>query len=122
MVRHSTKHPKVWLLGAVFCTVTALIGTKNYHFETDLTKVFNRDVPAVVISKKVQEYFQTNTTPWVMTTDSIEEARVIEKKVEEDPMFDRVAGVTSLFPVDFKQRHEELKRVRRTDQASTKKY
>lgn len=110
MVRHSALHPKIWLGGAMLCTGIALIGTKNYHFETDLTKVFNRDVPAVAISEKVQTYFQTNTTPWVMTTDSIEEAHLIRKKAEEDPMFDRVAGITSLFPVELKQRHEQLQK------------
>ena len=110
VVRHSAIYPKVWLGGAFLCTVVALMGTEKYHFETDLTKVFNRDVPAVVISQRVQEYFQTNTTPWVMTTDSIEEARIIEKKVQADPMFERVAGITSLFPVDFTQRHELLQR------------
>ena len=61
------------------CVQDLRLSEPKYHFETDLTKVFNRDVPAVVISQKVQEYFQTNTTP-VMTTDSIEEARIIEKE------------------------------------------
>jgi predicted RND superfamily exporter protein len=109
LVFHASTHPKSWVLGTIFMTLLALLGTPRYHFETDLQKIFNRDVPAVQVAERVQELFQANTAPWVISSATMSEAREIHQKFSEHILFERIFGISDLFPVDLKKRHVDLK-------------
>ncbi|MEC7986306.1 MAG: MMPL family transporter [Myxococcota bacterium] len=105
----AARHPKRWLMGSALIALVSMLGMPRYHFETDLQKVFNRDVPAVAVSEKIKEIFGANTTPWVVSTTTLEQAQSAHRAFEESPEFSRVFGITSVFPVDLQQRHAHLR-------------
>ena len=108
VVKNSVEYPKTWFFCAFFCMFVAALGFPRYHFEVDLQKVFNRDVPAVKVSQRAQSLFQTNTTPWVVTSSSLQEARQVHRKFSEHEMFDRVFGIADVLPVDLSARQQQL--------------
>ena len=114
MAQHSTQHPKLYLLAAFALLVTALAGSPRFHFETDLKKVFSRDVPAIQDMERVQATFGVNAGPWIAITDSLEEARQMSKAFGANPLFSRVDSLASLLPADLEQRAQRLAANRET--------
>ena len=94
----------IWLL-----VVLSLTGVGRFRGETDLTKIFNRDVPAVQTGERIQELFNLSFAPWVVVSESLEEARSVQRAFAEDPAYVRVEGAASLFPEEFGARAERLK-------------
>ena len=45
-----------------------------FHFEYNLEKIFNRDVPATEVGDRIYAKIDSNTTPWIFLSDTIEEA------------------------------------------------
>lgn len=114
MAQHSTQHPKLYLLAAFALLIAALAGSPRFHFETDLKKVFSRDVPAIQDMERVQAMFGVNAMPWIAITDSLEEARQMSKAFSANPLFSRVDSLASLLPDDLDQRAQRLAANRET--------
>jgi len=107
-VQRAVMFPKLHIFAALLLCIFAILGMPRYYFEMDLQKVFNRDVPAVQVSQRAQDLFQTNTTPWVVTSQTVKEARTMHEQFSEHPMFGRVFGFSDIFPVDLAQRNQAL--------------
>ena len=110
LVHTASSHPKKWVFGMIFFVWVALLGTSKYHFETDLKKIFNREVPAVRVSERVSALFGINTTAWVISSKTIKEARQIHISLEESPVFSEVVGISDIFPVEGNIRFEQLQK------------
>jgi len=106
--RHAVAHPWLHLGVAVAVVVTSLAGSSRFHFETDLTKVFNRQVPAVSALHRLQELYGVNTGPWIATADDLEEARRLTAAFEATPEFPTVLSVSQVIGADASERHEVL--------------
>ena len=108
LAKSATKRPKIWIFGFVFAAIVSTIGTSNFHFEHNLEKLFNRDVPATDVGDRIYTKIDSNTTPWIFLSDTIEEARVIEDKIKSEDIFTQSMGVADLFPTSFDKRHKQL--------------
>ena len=106
---HATTFPKIWVGGSIFLCCVALLGTHRFHFETDLEKLFNRDVVAMETGRKVRDLVQIHPNPWVITTKTIEEAQHIVQQLQDNPMFPNTAGIATLFPSDLTTRAQRLR-------------
>jgi len=106
-VAHPVAHLLVWLavVGA------ALAGSPRLRWETDLAKVFSREMPALETSRRVQELFGANSSPWIVRVDSLQEARELTKAFEAEPLFTRVDGIGALFAADLDDRERRLSEV-----------
>lgn len=104
----SVRHPKLCVALSLAAMALALAGTPRFHPETDLARVFNRDVPAVQTTDRIEELFDLHFTPWVVITDTIAEAQAVHRRFEAAPEFERVEGIGSLFPGDLAARHARL--------------
>jgi len=105
---HAARHPLLHLAIGAVVVAAALSGAPRLRWETDLAKVFSRDMPALETARRAQRLFGANTSPWIVPTDSVEEARRITAAFEAEPTFGRVDGVGRLFAADLAARERQL--------------
>ena len=105
----SVRKPELVVGMALLLVVVSLVGTTRFRTESDLSKIFNRDVPAIAVGERVQELFGSNISPWIVASSSLEEARRVQAGFEADELFVRVEGAASLFPADLGSRAARLR-------------
>ncbi len=120
----ATRHPRICLLVSGLLMGAALAGAPRFRVETDLQKVFNRDVPAVATVERIQDLFELNTAPWVMGVDNLDQTRELEAQFKEEPLFSRTESIARFFPSDQPERQSILTDLRslvseRLEQAET---
>lgn len=108
LCRFSVRRPRLVLGTAVVLAVLSLAGSPRFHTESDLSKIFNRDVPGVAVGERIQDLFDANISPWIVASPTIEKARSVQRAFEADPTFVRVDGIGSLFPGDLQARAARL--------------
>jgi uncharacterized protein len=104
----SCNRPIFTVGSALIFSCLCLIGTKNFHIQTDLEQIFNRKVPAVIANQKLQEKYELNFNPWVFQADTLEETRRIHREVEQSAFISRVDSLALLFPENSESRHQRL--------------
>jgi len=105
----SVRRPKLVVGLSVLLVLLSLAGSSRFRMESDLSKIFNRDVPAIAVGERVQDLFDANISPWIVASPSLEKARKVQAGFEADDLFVRVEGAASLFPGDLKSRAARLK-------------
>jgi len=85
-----------------------LLGFKNFHIQTDLQKIFNREVPALEANRKLQQRYGFNYNPWVFQAETMEDVRRIQAAAEKVPFISRVDSLALIFPKNAKERHRRL--------------
>lgn len=108
LARFSARHPKPVLTFSGVVLLASLLGVPRFQFETDLEKVFNRSIPAVEQTRRLQELVGVGSTPWFIGTKSLEEAYVVEEKFTADPRFGHIDSATRYVRKD---RHERLQKL-----------
>ena len=109
LTKHAVNHPRMWVGGFTLWVVIALVGTSNFRFENDLENLFNRDVPATKFGDRIYDHLESNTTPWVFLSDSLEDARQVRSAVKKEALFANSIGIADIFPVPLSERHKLLK-------------
>lgn len=105
----SATHPRACLSGGVAVLLVAAAGIPSLHYETDLRRVFNRDVPALEAAEQLQSLYDRNAGPWIAAVPTVERLREVTALFEADPFFPEVVSAAPLFPVDAPQRAARLK-------------
>ena len=109
LTKNAVNHPRMWVGGFILWVVIALVGTSNFRFENDLENLFNRDVPATKFGDRIYDHLESNTTPWVFLSDSLEDARQVRSAVKKETLFANSIGIADIFPVSLSERHTLLK-------------
>ena len=109
VTKHAINHPRIWVGGFALWVVIAMVGTTNFRFENNLENLFNRDVPATKFGDRIYEHLESNTTPWVFLSDTLEDARIVRDAVKEEPLFANSIGIADIFPTSLPERHAYLK-------------
>jgi uncharacterized protein len=110
LARLSVRHP-VWVLGVtVLLSWGAYRGFEHQTFQTNLQKVFNRDVPAMGVADKIQSIFGINGSSWMVLADNFEEARVLAEKMKKVTFIDRVDSISDFVRSDAAERHQLIKK------------
>lgn len=109
LARVAALHPRPVLAVSLGVWVLALLGAPRFTFETNLEKVFNREVPAVQATARVQEIAGLGSAPWFVALPTLEEAYGVTARFEQDPMFGRIDSATRYVRQD---RHERAARLR----------
>ncbi|MDX1384225.1 MAG: MMPL family transporter, partial [Thermoanaerobaculia bacterium] len=104
----SVRHPWRCLVATGLLLAAAGAGVHRFRLETDLQRVFNRQVPALATTARVQELFGINTAPWILSADSLDEARALEAAITRESLFSSAESVADLLPIDGPDRHREL--------------
>ena len=110
VARLSVRHP-IWILAfTVLVSLGALLGFEHQTFQTDLKKIFNRDVPAINVADKIQAVFGINGSSWMVLADDVKDAAQLTAKMKSVPFIDRVDSVSDFLRPDANQRHQLLKK------------
>ncbi|MFZ9886542.1 MAG: MMPL family transporter [Myxococcota bacterium] len=109
------------LLAAIIMSWAISVGTE-FHFERDLSRIFNRQVPALRTNERVQELFGIHPTAYVVLADSLEDAREVERRFQDSPLFAGTESVARLFPADVDARVALLEAARDDITAQRKTY
>lgn len=112
LARRAHRHPWLFLGAGALLIGFSVAGFGRFHFETDLERVFSRDVPAIATTDRIQELFGVNSGPWITTADTLEEARELATSFEADPTFARAESAASLLPADLDERSRILRDAR----------
>jgi uncharacterized membrane protein YdfJ with MMPL/SSD domain len=108
VVEHATRHPRAHVVLSLLLIAAGLWGAPRYRFETDLQKVFNRQVPALSAMERIQERFGVNPGPWLVVTDSLEEAARVSDAMKAEGLFSRVDSAVRLLRPDREPRRARL--------------
>jgi hypothetical protein len=108
LTRHAVAHPWLHVAAGVTVLVVAVSGVPRFTYETDLKRVFNRQVPALAAMERIQEIFGVNPGPWVVLAKDLEEARAVERGFAKEPLFHRVESAARFFPADLDERTRAL--------------
>lgn len=115
----SARYPRPVLAISLGIWVVALLGTPRFTFETNLEKVFNRQVPAVQATARLQEIAGLGSAPWFVAVPTLEEAYEVAERFARDPTFGHVDSATRYVRQD---RHERAARLRAAaDEIETQK-
>jgi predicted RND superfamily exporter protein len=115
--------PIATLVATALLLALSTVEVSNLHYETNLERVFSRDISAVETAERIHEQFGLDPGPWLVAVQDLEEARKITTEFEEHPLFERAESLAFLFPRDLEERVAKLsslapelaKRVRREE-------
>jgi predicted RND superfamily exporter protein len=105
---HAERNPHFYLVVSAMVFVLAAAGAPRMTFETDLARVFNRKIPAIKTGERIQELFGLNANPWIVSVDSVAEARRVEEGFRADPLFGEVESIATFLGPDGKKRQAAL--------------
>jgi predicted RND superfamily exporter protein len=83
-------------------------GLPHFRYETNLERVFSRDIRAVDTAARIHDRFGLNPAPWLVAVSELDEARRITAEFDRDPLFERTESIVHLFPEDALRRSERL--------------
>ncbi len=109
MLARIAYHRPLAVLGitALFMAWSAA-GLPHFRYETNLERVFSREIRAVATAAKIHERFGLDPGPWLVAVSEADEARRVTREFDRDPLFERTESVAFLFPEDVLQRSERL--------------
>jgi predicted RND superfamily exporter protein len=101
---------KPWLTVVLFVIAAAFsaVGIPRFHWETDLEKVFNREVPAIDAARDLAARFGVQAAPWIVLPGSLEEAARVAQAARRRPRVLRVDSPSDLLRPDRAQRAQQL--------------
>ena len=94
------RRPVACLLIAVVLVGAAAAGIPRFRSETDLSKVFSREVSVVGTMERVSELFGVHSAPWVIPAEGLEEARRVSDALATSTTFTEVRSLADLLPAD----------------------
>jgi hypothetical protein len=102
------RHP--WPVLAAGLTVMVISGVeaRSVDYETNLERVFSRDIDAVETARQIHQRYGVDAAPWVVAARDPGHARELARAFGSDPMFGRVETLAWLFPPDVEARRQAL--------------
>lgn len=99
--------------GWVWLATVAVLGWAGgelggLRYETNLERVFSRDIDAVETARRIHEVFGLDPGPWVVPADDLEQARRLTAAFEAEPVFGRVDSAALLLQPDVEERRRIL--------------
>jgi len=111
VVRWATERPVRCLVVSGVLVAAALAGLPRLQVETRLERIMNRGVPAIAMVDRIQEVLGTNGAPWILSAESLEEAREFAGRLDGHPLFSETISLGTILPADLPERGSALHRV-----------
>lgn len=88
--------------------VAAGLEARSLHYETNLERVFSRDIEAVETARRIRDLFGVDPGPWLVATPDLGEARRITDAFVAAPLFARAESLAVVLRDDRDARRERL--------------
>ena len=111
LVGWATVRPVRCLVVSAVLLAVALAGLPRLQVETRLERIMNRGVPAIAMVDRIQEVLGTNGAPWILTAESLDQARDFARRLDGHPLFSETVSLGTILPADLAERAEALNRV-----------
>ena len=111
LVGWATVRPVRCLAVSAVLLAVALAGLPRLQVETRLERIMNRGVPAIAMVDRIQEVLGTNGAPWILTAESLDQARDFARRLDGHPLFSETVSLGTILPADLAERAEALNRV-----------
>lgn len=108
IARFATRRPQAILAVSALLVCFGALGLSEIRYETNLEKVFSRDIDAVETAQKIHSIYGLDPGPWIVGVEDMDEARRVTREFSEHPLFVRSESLAFLFPEDRAERSEGL--------------
>lgn len=102
--RSACRRPKYHIGLALLVVTISAFALPSLRYESDLSKVVNRDLPALSSARAMQKIFSVDPIPWVLEAEDLGQARGLEESILALPLFGRVESAARFFPEDLEER------------------
>ncbi len=103
-----TRRPGWVWIGALPLLVWCGFQLPALRYETNLERVFSRDIDAVETARRIHETFGVAPGPWVVPAEDLATARRLTDAFSDDPNFGRVDSLALLLRPDVEERRRVL--------------
>ncbi len=103
-----TRAPLVVLTVGALALIAGAVELRSLRYETNLERVFSREIDAVDAARRIHERFGVNPHPWLVAAQDLETARRLTAAFEASPVFERADSIASLFRPDLERRRNIL--------------
>lgn len=104
----SVRYPKTCLGISVICLLSAMTQFSKLHIETDLEKIFNRDIPALTVNDALEKEFHVHFNPWVLSASNLSELQEKHQQCSQLDFVGNVESFASFISPDQEERLEQL--------------
>jgi predicted RND superfamily exporter protein len=94
----AVRHPSATLAGTFLLVALSLLALLRFEFETDVSKVLNRKVDSLVAVQRIQELYELNGAPWIVTAPNLAEARKLARSFRDSDEFSYATTLADLLP------------------------
>lgn len=94
-------------IGAVLLAVAAL-EIRTLRYETNLERVFSRDIDAVDTARRIRDLFGVDPGPWLVVARDLAEAQRIRSAFDAAPLFARTESLADVLRDDREARRSRL--------------
>jgi predicted RND superfamily exporter protein len=101
LARLATRRPWAVLLVSALLLAWSAAALPRFHYETNLERVFSREIEAVDTARRIHALFGVDPSPWLVATGSVDEARRVSRAFESSPLFARSESVAFLQPEEL---------------------
>jgi hypothetical protein len=108
LARVAVRRPGWTVAAAVAFVAMGTVSAFQLHYETNLERVFSREIRAVETARRIHELFGLDPAPWVVPARDADEARRVTSSFESESLFGRAESLAFLFPEDAEGRASEL--------------
>ncbi len=103
-----SRRPVVALaIGAVLLGAAAVL-TPTLHYETNLERVFSREIDAVDTARHIRDLFGVDPGPWLVAVPDLVSARRITSAFDVEPLFARTESLAGVLRDDREVRRSRL--------------
>ena len=108
LARAATRRPGWVAAGAAALVIWGASAIPHLRYETNLERVFSRQIRAVDTARRIHDLFGLNPAPWMVAAADVEEARRVTRAFDAEPRFDHAESAAFLFPEDADARSARL--------------
>ncbi len=104
----SARKPAIVLGVAAGLLAWSGLELREIRYETNLERVFSRDIAAVETARRIHELFDVDPGPWFAAAADLSEARRLHDAFSADPVFARVDSLALALRADTEERRRIL--------------
>ena len=89
IARASANAPGIVLLACLAIAAASVLLHDRFHYETNLERIFSRDIEAVAVAHEVRATYGIDTQPWIVAAPDTASARQLATEFEASETFER---------------------------------
>ncbi len=98
-----TRRPRLAMSSSALLIIGSALASTQIVFETDMSKLIQRDLPPIEVASTLAEEFGFTSSPWISTHNHSDELKKMHAFVNRDPRFSKVESIATLMDAHQKR-------------------